>query len=155
MREAPRYAAVPPYVANWLLGKVPPQVWREAIVAAQVNAPPGLSRDLERARDQLQASADQWMSMLQQRSGFPKETPGAQQVDPEGKSECSSSDPAGSLSSSEAADLLGVTRQYIGQLVNRGALRGRLVGGRWLIDAASVVELKHTKEQADGEGLGS
>ena len=42
------------------------------------------------------------------------------------------------LSVQEAADMLGVNRQRVHQLLDKGALEGYKVGGTWIVDKESV-----------------
>jgi excisionase family DNA binding protein len=42
------------------------------------------------------------------------------------------------MTRAEAAEALGITKQRVGQLLQRGALRGSKVGKEWLLDRASV-----------------
>ena len=44
----------------------------------------------------------------------------------------------GLISTAEAADLLGVTPQRVTQLIRNNQLDGTMIGGRWLVDRASV-----------------
>ena len=48
------------------------------------------------------------------------------------------------ISATEAAQLLGVSRMRVNQLLNDGKLDGLMVGGRWIVDAASVRRRKES-----------
>ena len=54
------------------------------------------------------------------------------------------------ISTAEAADLLGVTPQRITQLIRNGQLDGTMIGGRWLVDRASVEARRSTTSSRGG-----
>jgi excisionase family DNA binding protein len=54
------------------------------------------------------------------------------------------------LTSVEAGELLGVTRQYVGKLIKSGKLVGELRGRDWLVTSGSVNKLR-PKLQAQRE----
>lgn len=55
---------------------------------------------------------------------------------------------ASELTTAEAAERLGLTRERVGQLLNRGELAGRKVGRAWLVDAGSVDDLIDARSAA-------
>jgi excisionase family DNA binding protein len=44
----------------------------------------------------------------------------------------------GAISRTDAAQLLGVSKERVGQLIKQGDIRGEKVDGKWLVDRASV-----------------
>lgn len=44
------------------------------------------------------------------------------------------------LSTDEAAQILGYTRQYVSELIRAGKLRGQMVGNRWVLFKDDVLE---------------
>lgn len=154
MSEATRFAVVSPYLANWLLSQVPAEAWRRAVEGGRLSGSEVTVRDLVQGRAQLQAAAEQWRSVLEDGGGssFAAETEGAKHGPDERRSECSPLEPAstGWVGSSQAGRLLGASPQWAGRLARRGVLRGRLEGGRWLIEKDSVVEYLHRKGRQAG-----
>lgn len=61
------------------------------------------------------------------------------------------------VSTVEAAEMLGITRQRVTQLIRNNQLDGMMVGGRWLVDRASVEARRATVSRRGGRprfGLG-
>lgn len=56
----------------------------------------------------------------------------------------------GLISTAEAADLLGVTPQRVTQLIRNNQLDGTMIGGRWLVDRASVEVRRSTVSSRGG-----
>ena len=46
------------------------------------------------------------------------------------------------ISTIEAKKLTGYTRQHITNLVKRSEIKGKLIGGRWLVDRQSILDHK-------------
>lgn len=53
------------------------------------------------------------------------------------------------ISTKEAADLTGYTRQYVANLVKGGKVQGKLIGARWLVLRQSI--LNYRKENPPKE----
>ena len=54
------------------------------------------------------------------------------------------------VSTTEAAEMLGITRQRVTQLIRNNQLDGMMVGGRWLVDRASVEARRATVSRRGG-----
>lgn len=46
------------------------------------------------------------------------------------------------ISTKEAAELTGYTRQYIANLLKNGKVQGRMVGNRWLVLRQSILDYR-------------
>lgn len=152
MSEATRSAVVSPYLANWLLAKVPAEVWRWAVEGGRLSDSESTVRDLVQGRAQLEAATTQWRSVLESGVGFADETVEAKQALGGRESGCPPFDPAstGQFDSSQVAELVGASPQWVGKLAKRGVLRGRLEGRRWLIERDSVAEYLNEKGREVG-----
>jgi excisionase family DNA binding protein len=51
------------------------------------------------------------------------------------------------ISTNTAASMLGCTRQYIGELLRNGTLKGTKFEHQWIVDKNSVIEYKKKREK--------
>lgn len=134
-------AAVPGFAARWLLvqmrrGPVTGAEVRAAVVMWRSQGRPDLAVQLEVAWAQLKLAAREWDDAAGQLEAFASESGEAKaggSVGPSGQSE--------EIATKEAAVMLGVSAQRVGQMVKVGTLAGRRVGGSLMVDRASVEAL--------------
>ena len=82
-----------------------------------------------------------------QRQGFPTETPKAVAS---GDPSSSGRDPAGLLGTPQAADLLGISRQRVGQIAKAGRLPGAVqTGNRWQIPLDALLAYQADRQRDD------
>ena len=135
---------VPPFAARWLLvqmrrGPVTGEVWRREALALRQNGRCDLAAQLEMASAQLKLAGRAWDDRdLEGDEPGPVSTSaggsgGAEAVGPVGVSTAGSE-----ISAKEAAMRLNITRERVGQMIRSGALKGRKVGGSWVVDVVSV-----------------
>lgn len=61
----------------------------------------------------------------------------------------------GYMSVNEAAEMLGVTRGRVNQLIRAGRIRAEKVGGRFIVEKKSVVERLENPPKAGNPNFGS
>ena len=132
-RVLPPMAPVSPYVAAFIMRRIPSQQWRAAIVGAQ-STNPGLASELEGAVAYLRSGQAWWLAQIRQSasgSGSAEVVPAAVGADLNRPS---------SLGTSEVAKILGFSARWVRQLAETGSLRATRVGQSWVFDPDSVKE---------------
>lgn len=131
-------ASVPAFASRWLLV----QMRRGPLTGAEVRAAaalwrsqgrPDLAAQLEVGWAQLKLAARAWDAAEEPGPAFAAETAGAKVAEPVA--------PSGGqdvIATKEAAEMLGVTQQWVGNLIREGTLAGRKVGSAWMVERASV-----------------
>lgn len=56
------------------------------------------------------------------------------------------------ISTGEAAEILGITRRAVQQLLKKGVIKGQKLERDWMVDKASVLEYKKIREQRQAKG---
>lgn len=128
----PPVAPIPPFVAAWILHRIPSRVWREAELGG-METNPAVARQLVQARVYLQHSAAWHRERLSSDSG----TTELGLAEPVADSSCPPR-----ISTAEAAEKLRVSRRYVVQLIDADVLRASRSPGRraWQVDVESIEE---------------
>lgn len=151
-RLSPRFAALTPYMAQWLLARLAEgkPVTRASVrhQAAYLRSLPHpdaaqFADQLEGGWLQIEAAAMDHGERMRSRSG-PVVSVGG---NAEGASTemGGGSGVSGEMTTQEAAEMLRMTPRRVSQLLTAGALKGRKVGRSWLVDRESVLTLRDVR----------
>lgn len=156
--DAPRYAVLSPYVANWLMlematgATVTKALARNHALWLQASGFPQLAREMVVGWSQIEASAMQWR---EREAVQPRGQAGASAARPisvRGSDRAEIDGGGGGsfmkadITTKEAAEMLGLkSERRVGQLLARGDLDGRKVGGSWRVSRASVKRLRDAR----------
>jgi hypothetical protein len=133
-KPPPPVAPVPPFVAVFIMGLIPPEKWRSVIDHARKNDSPMYARQMEQSRAYLNEGVRWWRA---EADAVASEVGSTEVV---GAEVAADSERPDSLDTTAVAGLLGRTPRRVRMLCETERLSATRLAGRWVIDRAAVDE---------------
>lgn len=147
--SVPRWAPVPPQLAVWLVARVSSRDLREYVQRVRVNGYGGAADELEFGWAQLEAAATGHHRRLAVSAQGPTSVSATGSGTAETVDRRAESAHEDEVTAAEAAAMLGLkSARRVIQLIAGEHLRARKVGRVWLVEVASVQELKSLRRTA-------